>query len=597
MEKYIHYCWFGGKPLPKLAKKCIKSWQKYFPDYKIIEWNESNFDVNVTEFSKVAYEKKKWAFVSDVARIYALKKYGGIYFDTDMIVQKNIDNLISDCEAFSGWESENAVAVGAFGACKDHSLIDKLWDFYEKNDFSEENVYSLAIPVILTNILKEEYGLEDNHLENQMLTDKVKIFARDYFYPIGCYDIPNMFTDRTCMIHYYVGSWVDNSTKLRVKFQTIFGKTLGNKLLNLLVKCKKILKKVLKVLLFPFVLYIRKKRAIEFLNKEIADVKEELSTLKSLPYFVICNKNWLGTRNSTYEVFDNVIKINELNDERVMDVIVKYVQDNGINLVAFSAFALGWDVLAVKLREQCPGIKIKVIWHGGHAMNIEWYDWEMFKIIFSLLESNTLNSIAFVKKSMYDFYKNKGYSVEFIYNTIHFTNLDVDKKDNKHLNIGIYASGDRWVKNFYNQLSAASMFEKAKIDVIPLTLKTKQFAKIIKAFVVGMETSVSREKLLNRMANNDINFYVTFSECSPIIPLESLELGVPCITSNNHHYWEGTELEKYLIVNENDNILKIYEKAKLCLENKDKIIALYKKWKKEYDKISENSIKKFLEID
>ena len=111
MKKYIHYCWFGGKPLPKLAKKCIKSWKKYLPDFEIIEWNEQNFDINITNFSRDAFKNKKWAFVSDVARIYALKEYGGIYFDTDMIVTKNIDELLKD-EVFAGWESEFNVAVG-----------------------------------------------------------------------------------------------------------------------------------------------------------------------------------------------------------------------------------------------------------------------------------------------------------------------------------------------------------------------------------------------------------------------------------------------------------------------------------------------------
>ena len=95
MEKIIHYCWFGGKPLPKLAKKCIKSWKKFLPDFEIREWNETNFDINITKFSKQAYDAKKWAFVSDVARIYALKNYGGIYFDTDMIVTKNIDESVT----------------------------------------------------------------------------------------------------------------------------------------------------------------------------------------------------------------------------------------------------------------------------------------------------------------------------------------------------------------------------------------------------------------------------------------------------------------------------------------------------------------------
>lgn len=598
MEKIIHYCWFGGKPLPKLAKKCLKSWKKYFPDYKIMLWNESNFDVNITEFSKEAYKNNNWAFVSDVARIYALKEYGGIYFDTDMIVQKNVEEIISNCEAFAGWESEFAVAVGAFGAKKNHPLINKLWKFYSENEYSNENMSALAIPVLLTNILKLEYGLKSDHMHTQILDDKIKIFARDYFYPISCDDTPNMFTDRTCMVHYYVGSWIDKSTKLRIKFQTTFGKNLGNGLLDFLVACKKTLRKIAKLVLYPFVVYRRKKNALKFLQEEIDDVSAELSRVKKSDYLVFYNKNWLGTKNATVELFDNTVGINELHDERVMKVIVEYIEKNDIKLVVFSAFAYGWDVLAVMLREKIPNIVIKVIWHGSHAMNIEYYDWDMYQTLFSLLDSKTLNTIAFAKKSMYEFYKLKGYNVELVLNTVHLEEIEIPEKENDEFTkIGIYASGDRWVKNFYNQLAAASLFENAKIDVIPSNWKTQRFAKIMDTTISGLASPISREKLLARMAKNDINFYVTFSECAPMIPLESLEMGVPCITSHNHHYWEGTELEEYLVVDENDNTVKIFEKAKLCLENKDKIIKLYKKWKKAYDKEVEKCIEEFLKID
>ena len=97
------------------------------------------------------------------------------------------------------------------------------------------------------------------------------------------------------------------------------------------------------------------------------------------------------------------------------------------------------------------------------------------------------------------------------------------------------------------------------------------------------------------MAKNDINFYVTFTECAPLIPLESLELGVPCITSNNHHYWKDTKLEKYLVVEKADNVNAIYKKASYCLEHKDEVLELYKDWKKNNDKESIDSVKKFLE--
>lgn len=599
MEKYIHYCWFGGKPLPKLAKKCLKSWQKYLPDYQIIEWNENNFDVNMTKFSKGAYEAKKWAFVSDVARIYALKKYGGIYFDTDMLIKKDVHFLEED-EVFAGWESEYNVAVGVLGVKKpNNELINKIWQFYLDNEFSEENVYSLSIPTILTNILKSEYHLGFNHLENQTLEGGIKIYARDYFYPISSDKTPNMFTENTCMVHYYVGSWLTRSEKLRIKFQMAFGKKLGDFLLNVLILIKRIIKKIAKIILYPVVIYRRNHLKQKMYLEEYNDFITNINKLSKPNYLVFYNKNWLGTQNATTEIFENVIGIEELWSDKLISDIAEEIVKRKIKLVVFSAFSFGWDDLVKKLKDLNPHIIIKVIWHGSNAMNVEEYDWICFELIFKLLEAKLIDKIAFVKKSMYEFYKSKGYEVELLLNNVYLNEEDKAKyqkpiKD-KFTRIGLYASGDRWVKNFYNQLGAASLIKNGKIDCIPITEKTLKLAKILKTTVSGLTKPVSREKLLERMGKNDLNFYVTFSECAPLIPLESLELGVPCLTSNNHHYFEGTELEKYLIVNENDNMMKIYEQAKLCLENKDLIINLYQKWKKDYDKKAKKSVKKFLE--
>lgn len=103
IPKIIHYCWFGGNPLPELAKKCIKSWEKYFPDYEIKEWNESNFDFNSCNYVKEAYEARKWAFVSDYARFKILYEYGGIYFDTDVEVVNSMEDILKK-GAFIGRE-------------------------------------------------------------------------------------------------------------------------------------------------------------------------------------------------------------------------------------------------------------------------------------------------------------------------------------------------------------------------------------------------------------------------------------------------------------------------------------------------------------
>ena len=117
IPKKIHYCWFGGNPLPKETVEYIKSWKKYCPDYEIIEWNESNFDINRNLYIKQAYEAKKYAFVSDYVRVFALYKYGGIYLDTDVEVFKDFNDLL-DNESFWGFEQENYIATSTIGAKK-----------------------------------------------------------------------------------------------------------------------------------------------------------------------------------------------------------------------------------------------------------------------------------------------------------------------------------------------------------------------------------------------------------------------------------------------------------------------------------------------
>ena len=115
IPKKIHYCWFGGNPLPPLAVKCIESWKKYLPDYEIKEWNESNFDLNYNDYVREAYEAKKWAFITDVVRLYAMVTEGGIYMDTDVEVLKPLDELLQ-YDAVSGFESSSRIPPRDGGA-------------------------------------------------------------------------------------------------------------------------------------------------------------------------------------------------------------------------------------------------------------------------------------------------------------------------------------------------------------------------------------------------------------------------------------------------------------------------------------------------
>ncbi len=125
IPKKIHYCWFGGAPLPDLVQKCIASWQEHCPEYEIIRWDESNFDLNCCDYVKEAYQAQKWAFVSDVARLYALVTYGGIYMDTDMELLKPLDDILQ-YEAISGFESNCRISAGLLSCHAKHPFFQEL---------------------------------------------------------------------------------------------------------------------------------------------------------------------------------------------------------------------------------------------------------------------------------------------------------------------------------------------------------------------------------------------------------------------------------------------------------------------------------------
>ena len=211
IPKVIHYCWFGRGKLPKLAKKCIKSWKKYLPDYEIKEWNEDNFDINSNQYVREAYEAKKYAFVSDYVRLYALYNYGGIYMDTDVEVIKSLDEFLIH-EAFSGFESPKDIPTGIMGCIKGHRLFKEFLGYYNDRSFiNEDGSFDQTTNVAIMTKICEKYGLIKN---NQLQTiNGFTIYPKTYFCPLNYNNKENDFTDNTYTIHHFSGSWISNEEK------------------------------------------------------------------------------------------------------------------------------------------------------------------------------------------------------------------------------------------------------------------------------------------------------------------------------------------------------------------------------------------------
>lgn len=231
IEKKIHYIWFGSNPLPPLAKKCIESWKKFCPDYEIVEWNETNFDVNQNIYTKEAYENKKWAFVSDYVRLYALYHHGGIYMDTDVEVLKNLDDYLNH-DAFSGFESSNAIPTGIIGAKKGNYHIKQLLNEYNDRHFILPNgEMDLTTNVTtITNYFKEKNIILNNQYQN---CDGFVFYPSEYFCPKDYKTGKINLTDRSVTIHHFSGSWIPKSQKIKYKIINKLDKRFVKFLINI----------------------------------------------------------------------------------------------------------------------------------------------------------------------------------------------------------------------------------------------------------------------------------------------------------------------------------------------------------------------------
>ena len=200
IPKKIHYVWLGKGEKNDRIKHCIESWKKYLPDYEIIEWNEDNFDIEYNDFTKKAYENKKWAFVSDVVRLYALYKEGGIYMDTDVEVYKPLDEFLNE-EGFSGFECKHYPVTATLGAVKGNPVIKLMLDYYNAIDFKMYDnwqdyiTYQETNTCIMSNILGM-LGIDREKDEIQHIKH-FTIYPQSYFFT----------KDEGYTYHSFNGSW------------------------------------------------------------------------------------------------------------------------------------------------------------------------------------------------------------------------------------------------------------------------------------------------------------------------------------------------------------------------------------------------------
>lgn len=230
IPKVIHYCWFGRGKKPDSVLKCIESWKKFCPNYEIKEWNEDNFDINLRRWTKEAYYFKKYAFVADVARLYALYEDGGIYMDTDVELIKPLDAFLEH-KSFIGFEHpEICLNSGLIGAeAKTEWIKDELEFYASQSYLNHKGAYKVKpnTEIITEHLLKQGLVMDG---KLQTLANGLVIYPREWFCPIDWRDnFKSYQTKDTYAIHQFVGSWAKEDKRL-IRAKSIFRRRWGKRI-------------------------------------------------------------------------------------------------------------------------------------------------------------------------------------------------------------------------------------------------------------------------------------------------------------------------------------------------------------------------------
>lgn len=203
IPKIIHYCWFGPKQIPNDCQKLINDWKIYCPDWEFQLWNEDSFDITSHSFTHSAYEAKKYAFVTDYVRAWALNKFGGVYLDTDVELKAPLDTFLKS-QAFTGFETKGYPFTALWGSEPNHKLTQQVLSYYDDRIYHVNNETNTTS---VSQILITEFGIDpqiDCYQLGKSGSHTIDIYPSTHF----CLDLPPNFAT-----HHFYGSWLENQQK------------------------------------------------------------------------------------------------------------------------------------------------------------------------------------------------------------------------------------------------------------------------------------------------------------------------------------------------------------------------------------------------
>lgn len=570
------------------SKKFEDSYSKFFEGAKI---NKIDLEKAVQNAKKHVKENNK-LFDKYVLFRY-LYENGGLVIDGDFLFIKSI-NAFFENDFFIGFSDDKDLATNIIWAKeKNNKNIKKVLELIESNKY--ENITDVFSKMV-------DKDLHNNYNYVLKFDENSFIYPYDFFYPVDYEKIGKGFSSNIKAVYYDRNKKLPGRQKRKIKMLKKVGPTACEYFFGVMRNVKNNIgyRKYITMQNIKRKFSIKKDTGIEDTFKALDTYLERKKNGEEIEYLIIHNPHWLGVTSATKELFVNLLPMQEVFLKSNVDKIVDKIIEIGAKQVIFSAFNYGWDNIAKKLRQKAPNVKLKSFWHGSHSQVIEEINWGTNLMVINLFKDGVIDVMGTCKASLVKFYESQGYRTAFIKNTVRLTDdvkekiSKTKKENNGKLKFGLYSASTDWRKNTFNQVMAASYFDNAELEVVPLKYELKKLAYYNELEIVGSNTHLKREDLLLRMAQRDVVLYVTFSECAPMLPIEALEAGTICIMGHNHHYFQNTKLHDYLVVEREDDLVSICEKVENALAHKEEIFELYKEWKAQNDAESLQSVQDFL---
>ena len=293
------------------------------------------------------------------------------------------------------------------------------------------------------------------------------------------------------------------------------------------------------------------KRSLRYLNdkRRIDYFTQDINKYSGAEYIALTHPEWLGVTSATVELFENVVKVKGAYSKKSILKVSRIISDSDIKQFIINGMPYGWDEVIINVKKARPDITFKVIWHGSITQYVESENNCCIRII-ELNQQHIISAIGFVKYSSYQFYQAIGINCYFIANRVELEHHVVDVKQNDSpRSLGIFIAGMNFRKNIFTQYAAVRLVNNSNLTFSPSSPYIK---KVINHFGINatlIDKPIPRQELFKIIRTLDLVLYVTFSECAPMLPLECLELGVPCLMGANNHYFQNfPELYNYLVV-------------------------------------------------